>query len=65
MPGMILAADSKARLEKLRVQRPEAFASRAVWVGVMHLFDTYTFKLASRRDVTKMFSVDAKKKVSA
>jgi hypothetical protein len=60
MPGVIMYSECKNKLESLRVQRPEIFDDRKVYVAVLRLLDTFTFKLSARRDVLNLFSVQAK-----
>ena len=60
MPGVILFADSKSKLEAIRNQKPEVFSSRQLYVACRHLLDTYTFKLNVRRDIMALFAPEAK-----
>ena len=34
------------RLEKIKAQKPELFEGRVLWVEVLHLLDSYTFKVS-------------------
>lgn len=61
-PGMLLYKESRAKIELLRSSHPEMLSSRAVFVVVMKLLEKYTFKLAARREIVKMFSAHAKTK---
>jgi hypothetical protein len=48
------------RLERLKSQRPDIFASRELYTAVRVMLDHFTFKLPARRQVTSLFSVEAK-----
>lgn len=60
MPGVILYADSKSKLEAIRSQRPEVFSNRQLYLATRYLLDNYTFKLSARRDIFSMFPTEAK-----
>lgn len=62
MPGVILFGDSKARLESLKIKNADLFKSRELYVEVRKLLDNNTYKLAARREVLALFSVDARLK---
>jgi hypothetical protein len=62
-PGNILYKDSKHRLELLRREHPSLFQSRGFFVTVLHLLDTFTFKLTLRREIVALFSDAAKRKL--
>lgn len=62
MPGVILYKECKAKLEAIKKQYPQIFAKRSLFLEVMRLLDSYTFKLTARRDLINLFSDSAKKK---
>jgi len=62
-PGMLLYKESRAKIEVLRNAHPELLSSRAVFVVVMKILEKYTFKLAARREIVKLFSSHARSKV--
>lgn len=62
MPGVISFRDSKLRLDNLKKTNPELFNQRNVYVEVHKMFESYTFKLAVRRDIVNYFTLDARMK---
>ncbi len=62
MPGVILYRDCKSRLENMKKENPHLFASRHLYVEVLKILESYTFKLTARRDIIGLFSEEAKKK---
>jgi hypothetical protein len=62
LPGVIVYRECKSRLDHLKREHPELFAKRSLYVNVHRMLDSYTFKLTARRDITALFTADAKQK---
>lgn len=62
MPGVILYRDCKVRLENIKKDYPQVFSNRQLYVEVLKILESYTFKLTARRDIINLFSDEAKKK---
>lgn len=62
MPGVILYRDCKARLDSIKREYPDLFHSRALFLDVMRVLDSYSFKLTARRDISSLFTDQAKMK---
>lgn len=62
MPGVILYRDCKSRLESIKRDYPHVFSSRALYIEVLKILESYTFKLTARRDIIALFTDEAKKK---
>jgi hypothetical protein len=60
LPGVIMYAECKSRLEAIRTQRPELFDSPSLYRAAQRMLESFTFKLTARRDVNNLFSVQAK-----
>jgi hypothetical protein len=54
--------ECKSRLENIRNSHPEIFASRNLYLSVHKMLESYTFKLAARREVLMLFFAEAKLK---
>ena len=52
---MIIFRECKARLDQIKSNHPEAFANRKLYATVHRMFEGYTFKLTTRRDILKLF----------
>jgi len=60
LPGNLCYLESKSTLFRLRINHPEIFASRDLYLGVHRLLETYSYKLALRRDILKLFPPEAR-----
>ena len=64
MPGVIIYRECKARLDQIRTFHPEAFSNRKLYATVHRMFEGYTFKLSTRRDILKLFFPAAATKIA-
>ena len=55
LPGVIIYRECKARLDQIKAHHPEAFSNRKLYATVHRMFEGYTFKLTTRRDILKLF----------
>jgi hypothetical protein len=63
LPGVIsVFKDAKGKIEKLKANNPDLFSSRKVFLNMMSLFESYSFKLTVRRELVKLFTNAAKLK---
>lgn len=62
MPGVILYRDCKSRLDSIKREYPDLFNSRPLFIDVMRVLDSYSFKLTARRDIAALFTEQAKMK---
>lgn len=60
MPGVIVYSECKAKLEAIRNKSPETFNSRTLYVAVLQMLDSFTFKLTARKEIVNYFSTQAK-----
>jgi hypothetical protein len=61
LPGLPhLHNQSKARLEVLKLEHPDLFNARHLFVVVMKFMETYSLSLQIRKDVYRLFSIKAK-----
>ncbi len=65
MPGVILYRDCKNKLDHIKHEHPEVFNKRSLYLEVLHILESYTFKLTARREIVAFFTEEAKRKVAS
>lgn len=64
MPGMIVYKECKERLEELKKKNSFLFQSRELYLQIFILLEHFKFKSEMRKEILKLFSIQAKLKNS-
>lgn len=60
MPGLLLYKEAKTFLEQRKISNPEAFSSRNLYVTVHRVLESYSFRLTTRREILRLFTIQAR-----
>ena len=65
MPGLLLYKEARTFLEQRKISNPEVFSSRNLYVTVHRVLESYSFRLSTRREILKLFTIQAKLRQSS
>ena len=60
MPGLLLYKEAKTFLEQRKISNPEVFSSRNLYVTVHRVLESYSFRLTTRREILRLFTIQAR-----
>lgn len=60
IPGLLLYKEARTFLEQRKISNPEVFSSRNLYVTVHRVLESYSFRLTTRREILRLFTIQAR-----